>query len=48
MRVFNGIPLLCSLLLPVGRVNSVQTLKAIAVTTEAMSVQLTMNPAMHR
>jgi hypothetical protein len=43
MRVINGIPLMCSLLLPVGTENSVQTLKGSM--GEACDAALTMNSA---
>jgi hypothetical protein len=39
MRVTNGIPLGCSLLLPVDTVNSVQTLKAAQREPQGSSLQ---------
>jgi hypothetical protein len=50
MRVTNGIPLGCSLLFPVGTVNSVQTLKATAalIATLTLTLTLTMNSAQTR
>jgi hypothetical protein len=43
MRVANGIPLGCSLLLPVGTVNCIRTLKAahLAVNAQQQFTQLT-------
>jgi len=43
MRVTNGIPLGCPLLLPVDIVNSVQTLKAPATQVATLILTLTMN-----
>jgi hypothetical protein len=45
MRVTNGIPLGCSLLLPVGIVNSVRTLKARHCGAVGLVALLTMNSA---